>query len=83
MDNWLRLGDEEQCTAYAPLIKKLTSRERFDHFRYMPVTRDLSRGQRALLHRWCDAAMAPAPPVAAAEVGPQAEPERDPFGRGF
>lgn len=83
MDNWLRLGDEEQCTAYAPLVKKLTSRERFNDFRYMPVTRDLSRGQRALLHRWCDAVMAPAPPVAAAEVGAEDTPERDPFGRGF
>ncbi|HEX6596361.1 MAG TPA: hypothetical protein VF045_05470, partial [Acidimicrobiales bacterium] len=82
MDNWLRLGDEEQCKAYAPLIRELTSRARFDDFRYMPVTRDLSRGQRTLLHRWCDAVTAGATPEAGlAKAAPA--PERDPFGRGF
>jgi len=80
MDNWLRLGDEAQCRAYAPLIKALTSRARFDDFRYMPVTRDLSRGQRALLHRWCDT-VTPAGPQPAATAAPR--PRRDPFGRGF
>ncbi len=82
MDNWLRLGDEEQCRAYAPLIRELTSRARFDDFRYMPVTRDLSRGQRTLLHRWCEAVTAGTTPEAGV---PQAAParERDPFGRGF
>lgn len=85
MDNWLRLGDEQQCRAYAPLIKELTSRARFDDFRYMPVTRDLSRGQRALLHRWCDAVAAGAPTAARADPAVATGPRRvpDPFGRGF
>ena len=82
MDNWLRLDDEQQCRAYAPLIKQLTSRARFDDFRYMPVTRDLSRGQRTLLHRWCDAVMAGAAPEAGL-AGAAPETGRDPFGRGF
>jgi hypothetical protein len=82
MDNWLRLGDEEQCRAYAPLIRSLTSRQRFDDYRYMPVTRELSKGRRTLLHRWCDAVEhGPVPAVRQAE-GPAPRP-RDPFGRGF
>jgi hypothetical protein len=84
MDNWLRLGDEQQARAYAPLIRTLTSRERFDDYRYMPVTRELSRGQRTLLHNWCDEVTAPASTGAdrlqAADVPP---PSKDPFGRGF
>jgi len=86
MDNWLRLGDEEQCRAYAPLIRDLTSRERFDDYRYMPVTRDLSRGQRALLHRWCEAVTkGDAPRLAAEEPLVPAAPKRQRhrFGRGF
>lgn len=81
MDNWLRLGDEEQCRAYAPLIRKLTSREHFDSYRYMPVTRDLTRGQRTLLHRWCDAVTAGPARLEAAPA--ETPPRRDPFGRGF
>ncbi len=54
MDNWLRLGDEEQVKAYAPLIKKLTAKESFEDFRYMPVTRDLTQGMRTLLYRFLD-----------------------------
>ena len=85
MDNWLRLGDEEQCKAYAPLIRKLTSRDRFNDFRYMPVTRDLSRGQRTLLHRWCEAVLStPALTATTAVEGVSPPPPtRDPFGRGF
>jgi hypothetical protein len=86
MDNWLRLGDEQQCRAYAPLIRDLTSRERFDDYRYMPVTRDLSRGQRVLLHRWCEAVTErDAPRLAAEEALVPAAPKRQRhrFGRGF
>ncbi len=90
MDNWLLLGDEQQVRAYAGLVRRLTSRDRFDDYTYMPVTRDLTRGQRTLLHRWCDevtgdvmAGDAPdAVPEAAltADAAPEA---KDPFGRGF
>ena len=30
MDNWLLLGDEQQCRTYARLVRRLTSRDRFD-----------------------------------------------------
>ncbi|HKR52604.1 MAG TPA: hypothetical protein VJT72_24100 [Pseudonocardiaceae bacterium] len=82
MDNWLRLGDEQQCRTYARLVRRLTSRERFDDYGYMPVTRELTRGQRTLLHAWCDAVTgevtATRPAFAAEEVA-----AKDPFGRGF
>ncbi len=68
MDNWLLLGDEQQCRTYARLIRRLTSQDRFDGYGYMPVTRDLTRGQRTLLHRWCDAVTGDAP------VRPEAAP---------
>src|SRR2546421_9237498 len=80
MDNWLRLGDEQQCRTYASLVRSLTSRERFGGYGYMPPTRVLTKGQRALLHRWCDV-------VTGAAVRPalvtDTEPRKDPFGRGF
>ena len=54
MDNWLRLGDEQQVLAYAPLIKRLTDPANFESFRFMPVTRDLTPGQRTLLYNFLD-----------------------------
>ena len=76
MDNWLRLGDEQQVRTHAALVRRLTGEDRFDHYGYMPVTRDLTRGQRTLLHRWCDAVTGDAPvPV------PVPEPVRVPAGR--
>jgi hypothetical protein len=83
MDNWLRLGDEAQCRSYAALIRRLTSRDRFDDFRYMPVTRELTRGQRALLHKWCDAVTGVPPAALAPTELAAVQKERDPFGRGF
>lgn len=81
MDNWLRLGDEDQVVRHASLVRQLTSRDRFEDFRYMPVTRELTKGQRTLLHRWCDAVLgAPTPEsLTAAEVAS----EQGAFGRGF
>lgn len=82
MDNWLRLGDEQQCRAYAGLVRRLTSRERFDDYGYMPVTRELTAGQRTLLHRWCDTVTGD---ETASRASPAADavPDKDPFGRGF
>lgn len=54
MDNWLRLGNEHQVRAYGSLIKKLTDPANFESFRYMPVTRDLTPGQRTLLYNFLD-----------------------------
>ncbi len=58
MDNWLLLGDEQQVLAYASLVKKLTHPDNFESFRYMPVTRDLTPGQRTLLYRFLDGGVA-------------------------
>jgi len=52
MDNWLRLNDERQVRAYGGMIRSLTDPANFERFRYMPVTRDLTRGQRTLLYNF-------------------------------
>jgi len=52
MDNWLRLGDEQQVRSYASIIKTLTDPVNFENFRFMPVTRDMSNGQRTLLYNF-------------------------------
>ena len=88
MDNWLLLGDRRQCRRYAGLIRQLTDPKRFDDVGYMPVTRDLTIGQRTLLHNWCKTATgAPsatgAEPAALAAEEPVAAPDKEPFGRGF
>ncbi len=54
MDNWLNLNDPTQVKSYAPIIKRLTDPANFENFRYMPVTRDLSPGERALLLKFLD-----------------------------
>lgn len=54
MDNWLRLGDAAQVARYADLLRQLTSKARFEEYRFMPVTRDMTAGQRNLLYRWLD-----------------------------
>jgi hypothetical protein len=54
MDNWLRLSDEQQVRSYANVIKALTDPANFEYFRFMPVTRDMSNGQRTLLYRFLD-----------------------------
>jgi hypothetical protein len=55
MDNWLRLGDEAQVRAYGSVVKKLTDPANFESFRFMPITRDMTRGQRSLLYRFLGA----------------------------
>jgi hypothetical protein len=54
MDNWLDLNNPNQVKAYAPIIKRLTDPANFEHYRYMPIVRDLSPGQRALLYKFLD-----------------------------
>jgi hypothetical protein len=54
MDNWLDLGNPDQVKAFAPLLHKLTAAENFEAFRFMPVTRDMTAGQRALLYNFLD-----------------------------
>lgn len=54
MDNWLNLNDSNQVRAYTPIIKRLTDPANFEHYRYMPITRDLSPGERTLLYKFLD-----------------------------
>ena len=61
MDNWLDLASPDQVLRYGPLIRQLTSPANFESFRYMPVTRDLSKGKRALLYNFLNTAPATAP----------------------
>jgi hypothetical protein len=54
MDNWLDLKDEKQVMEYASMLKSLTDPENFERFQFMPVTRDMTMGQRNLLYRFLD-----------------------------
>ncbi|MBG6077806.1 hypothetical protein [Polaromonas sp. CG_9.11] len=60
------LHDRTTMESQASRIKKLIARSNMESESYMPVTRDLSRGKRRLLERWCDlviAGKAPHEPV--------------------
>jgi hypothetical protein len=52
MDNWLDLGNEAQVRAYGSLIRKLTDPANFEIYKYMPVTRDMTSGERTLLYKF-------------------------------
>jgi hypothetical protein len=78
MDNWLLLGDEAQVRRYGPLIRKLTDPAYFEAFRYMPPTRDLTRGQRTLLYRFLGDPLA-ASDKAAAPAETETHPAADIF----
>jgi hypothetical protein len=54
MDNWLDLGNPDQVKSFAALLHRLTDRANFEAFRYMPVTRDMTAGQRTLLYKFLD-----------------------------
>jgi hypothetical protein len=68
MDNWLRLDDEQQVRSYANIIKLLTDPASFENYRFMPITRDMSNGQRALLYNFLNSpvVVGAAPEVATA-----------------
>jgi hypothetical protein len=66
MDNWLTLDDPSQVKAYAGLLKRLTDPANFEHYRFMPVTRDMTLGERALLHQFLDGKPAAEPAAVAA-----------------
>lgn len=76
MDNWLRLDDPDQVKAYAALVRKLTDKSQFEAFRYMPVTRDLSAGKRALLYAWLGVAAPALRVMAEPEPAPPTQAER-------
>jgi hypothetical protein len=54
MDNWLDLNDPAQVHAFGPMLKKLTDPDNFELYRYMPVTRDMTDGERRLLWTFLD-----------------------------
>jgi hypothetical protein len=71
MDNWLRLDDPAQVHAYGAVIKQLTDPGGFEAFRFMPVTRDMTVGERTLLWNFLDAPFETDEPAASlAEAAP-------------
>ena len=60
----LDLGDRDAVQTFARRLKDVTAAELFESSRYMPVTRDLSRGKRKILQRFCDLALAGTLPAA-------------------
>jgi hypothetical protein len=72
MDNWLVLGDADQVRSFAGVLRRLTDKANFESFRFMPVTRDMTVGERALLRAFLDGhpvvAAAAAPPATQQEL---------------
>jgi hypothetical protein len=56
MDNWLDLGNPDQIKSFAAILRRLTDKANFDSFLFMPVTRDMTAGQRSLLYKFLDGA---------------------------
>ena len=54
MDNWLDLKDPVQVKSYAKVLKRLTAKENFESFLYMPVTRDMTEAERQFLYAYLD-----------------------------
>ncbi|HYE28077.1 MAG TPA: hypothetical protein VEA61_07570 [Allosphingosinicella sp.] len=80
MDNWLLLDQPAQVRAYAAMLRKLTDPAAFEAYRFMPVTRDMTEGERTLLYKFLDAPPEPAaksfaaqPTAAARPAGPDIE----------
>lgn len=67
MDNWLNLANPQQILAFKDLVKRLTDPNFFEDFLFMPVTRDMSAGQRTLLYRWLETGAAPLATAAASK----------------
>jgi hypothetical protein len=54
MDNWVMLDDPAQIRRFAAILKRLTNPRNFESFRFMPVTRDMTLGERTLLTKYLD-----------------------------
>jgi hypothetical protein len=68
MDNWLHLGDQDQVKSFAPMVRRLTDKANIENFRFMPVTRDMTAGERTLLYAFLDGKAAPVVAAAAPSV---------------
>lgn len=73
MDNWLNLGDPDQVKSFAAILHRLTDKTNFESFRFMPVTRDMTAGERTLLYAFLDGT---GTLMAAVEASPQRSLER-------
>jgi hypothetical protein len=71
MDNWLRLNDEAQVRAFAPMLRQLTDPANFELYRFMPVTRDMTVGERTLLYNFLDSPASPTALMGAAAPPPK------------
>ncbi|MCH8620512.1 hypothetical protein [Undibacterium sp. TS12] len=69
MDNWLDLANPVDVHAYDKIIRRLTDPAAFESYMYMPVTRDLTAGQRTLLYKFLNST-----PAHLAEAGEAAAP---------
>ncbi|MGH4021816.1 MAG: hypothetical protein ACRDT0_21790 [Pseudonocardiaceae bacterium] len=84
MSTIIDLSNEDAVRTFARRLREVTAPELFESLRYMPVTRDLSRGKRTLLHRFCDLALTASPPgedVAAARATDAAQQALEPTAR--
>jgi len=63
MSTIIDLSDVDAVRTFARRLKEVTAAELLESRRYMPVTRDLSRGKRELLRRFCDLALAASAPT--------------------
>jgi hypothetical protein len=70
MDNWLMLNDPTQIKRFATIIKRLTDPANFESYYFMPVTRDMSSGKRALLYKFLDSPGDGKPPGQASAAQP-------------
>ncbi|HET9900114.1 MAG TPA: hypothetical protein VFR46_03470, partial [Actinomycetes bacterium] len=61
MSNIIDVADSGAVRTFARRILETTDPDLFESSRYMPVTRDLSRGKRTLLRRFCDLVLGPPP----------------------
>jgi hypothetical protein len=57
MSNIIDLADEDAVRTFARRFLDVVDDDLFESARYMPVTRDLSRGKRKLLRRFCELAV--------------------------
>lgn len=73
MDNWLDLANPDHVLRYAAVVRRLTDPAAFEHFRFMPVTRDMTGGQRRLLYQFLDGAGVVSASLAAAGGMPAAK----------
>lgn len=57
MDNWLDLANPVQVHNYASILQRLTDPKAFESYLFMPVTRDMTVGQRSLLNNFLKQAL--------------------------